>query len=175
MAPPEVRCASYDGSSYNQPHSTNGIWAPSERAPSGELDQRTQQLSLSYLFGPGWLLTGTHALLVMVQRLLLQGPLLLPLMLEGNQVVPLLLQLPLKSFRLPLLFQLLALVLLPRAGRAKRARDHMQPQCHAEHQQSMQWRQRETGDKQNSEKDTKYPQVTPGRTLVSTRNGSIQT
>lgn len=116
MAPPEVRCASYDGSSYNQPHSTNGIWAPSERAPSGELDQRTQQLSLSYLFGPGWLLTGTHALLVMVQRLLLQGPLLLPLMLEGNQVVPLLLQLPLKSFRLPLLFQLLALVLLPRAG-----------------------------------------------------------
>lgn len=59
--------------------------------------------------------------------------------------------------------------------KSKRTRDHMEPHCHAEHQQSMQWRQRETGDKQNAKKDTKYPQITPGRMLVSTQIMSIQT
>lgn len=92
-----------------------GFRAPSEQPPRGEPAWWTQHLLIPYLFGPGRLLAGTHALLVVVQWLLLQGPLLLSLMLEGDQVVSLLLQLPLKPFRLPLLFQLFALVFLPRA------------------------------------------------------------
>lgn len=54
----------------------------------------------------------------MVEGFLLCWPLVLPLLLllllQGHQVVPLLLELPLQPLRLPLLLQLLALVLLPR-------------------------------------------------------------
>lgn len=54
----------------------------------------------------------------MVERFLLCWPLVLPLLLllllQRDQVVPLLLELPLQPLRLPLLLQLLALILLLR-------------------------------------------------------------
>lgn len=75
-------------------------------------------LALPYLLGPRWLLAGIYPFFVMVEGFLLCRPLVLPLLLllllQGHQVVPLLLELPLQPLRLPLLLQLLALVLLPR-------------------------------------------------------------
>lgn len=88
MAPPEVKLSQW--AVFNSSALT-GFCAPSEGTHSGEPVQWTQQVFCPYLLGPGRLLTRTHALLVMVQWLLFQGPLLLPLMLEGNQIVPLLL------------------------------------------------------------------------------------
>lgn len=74
--------------------------------------------ALPYLLGPRWLLAGIYPFFVMVEGFLLCWPLVLPLLLllllQGHQVVPLLLELPLQPLRLPLLLQLLALVLLPR-------------------------------------------------------------
>lgn len=75
-------------------------------------------LALAYLLGPCWFLAGIYPFFVMVEGFLLCRPLVLPLLLllllEGDQVVPLLLELPLQPLRLPLLLQLLALILLPR-------------------------------------------------------------
>lgn len=76
----------------------------------------------TYLLGPCWLLARTHPFLVMVQWLLLHRPLLLPLMLEGNQVVSLLLQLSLQSFCLSLFFQLFAFIFLSGPGKRSKER-----------------------------------------------------
>jgi hypothetical protein len=101
-------------------------------------------LLLTYLLGPCWLLTGTHPLLVMVQWLLLYGPLLLPLMLKGNQIVSLLLKLSLQPFCLSLFFQLFALIFLPRSGRRSKVKATLLPGNHWVVQRSMQWRQNGT-------------------------------
>ena len=78
----------------------------------------TTLLALAYLLGPRWFLAGIYPFFVMVEGFLLCRPLVLPLLLllllQGDQVVPLLLELPLQPLRLPLLLQLLALILLPR-------------------------------------------------------------
>lgn len=88
-----------------------------ETSPHGNT-QTTTLLALAYLLGPCWLLTGIYPFFVMVEWFLLCWPLVLPLLLllllQGHQVVPLLLELPLQPLRLPLLLQLLALILLPR-------------------------------------------------------------
>ena len=82
----------------------------------------TTLLALAYLLGPRRLLAGIYPFFVMVEGFLLCRPLVLPLLLllllQGDQVVPLLLELPLEPLRLPLLLQLLALVLLPRRKRS---------------------------------------------------------
>lgn len=66
-----------------------------------------------YLFGPGRFVAGIDRVLVVIELLLLGRPrFLLLLLLEGNQVRSLLLELPLKPLRLPLLLQLLPLILL---------------------------------------------------------------
>lgn len=156
-APLEVKRGSHDGLSLNSSAAV-GFCVPSKGTHSGQPGQWTRQVFLPYLFGPCRLLTGTHALFVMVQRLLLQRPLLLPLVLEGNQVVSLLLQLPLQPFCLSLFLQLFALIFLPRAGRAKKSCDHRAPQHHTKQQQNKQWRQNRTENKQNSKKGKGCPQ-----------------
>lgn len=71
----------------------------------------------SHLFGPGGFVAGVHRVLVVIELLLLgRSRFLLLLLLEGNQVCPLLLELPLKPLRLPLLLQLLPLILLQPMG-----------------------------------------------------------
>lgn len=78
----------------------------------------TTLLALAYLLGPRWFLAGIYPFFVMVEGFLLCRPLVLPLLLllllQGDQVVPLLLELPLQPLCLPLLLQLFALILLPR-------------------------------------------------------------
>lgn len=75
----------------------------------------------AHLLGPGRLVGGVDHVLVVVQLLLLGLPgLLLLLLLQGHQVGPLLLQLPLEPLRLTLLLDLLALVLLPGGGGGQR-------------------------------------------------------
>lgn len=75
-------------------------------------------LTPAYLLGPCWLLAGIYPFFIMVERFLLCWPLVLPLLLllllQGDQVVSLLLELPLQPLCLPLLLQLLAFILLPR-------------------------------------------------------------
>lgn len=70
----------------------------------------------SYLLSPGWLVVGAGRLVFVVVQLLLvlrrARRLLLLLLLQGHQVRPLLLQLPLQALGLPLLLDLLPLVLL---------------------------------------------------------------
>lgn len=69
----------------------------------------------SYLFGPGGFVAGVARVLVVIELLLLgRSRVLLLLLLEGNQVSSLLLELSLKPLRLPLLLQLLPLILLQR-------------------------------------------------------------
>lgn len=83
-----------------------------------KLHARHALLAHAYLLGPRWFLTGIYPFFVMVEWFLLCWslvlPLLLLLLLQGHQVVPLLLELPLQPLCLPLLLQLLALILLPR-------------------------------------------------------------
>lgn len=72
-----------------------------------------------HLFGPGRLVVRVDDVFVVVQLFLLGLPgllLVLLLLLQGHQVGPLLLQLPLQPLRLPLLLDLLTLVLLRRRG-----------------------------------------------------------
>lgn len=83
-----------------------------------QLQARHALFACAYLLGPRWFLAGIYPFFVMVEWFLLRWslvlPLLLLLLLQGHQVVPLLLELPLQPLCLPLLLQLLALILLPR-------------------------------------------------------------
>lgn len=71
--------------------------------------------SVVYLFGPAGLVVAARRLVLVVVQLLLvrrRARRLLLLLLQGHQVRPLLLQLPLQPLRLTLLLDLLPLVLL---------------------------------------------------------------
>lgn len=73
-----------------------------------------------YLFGPGGFVAGVDRVLVVIELLLLgRSRFLLLLLLEGNQVRSLLLELSLKPLRLPLLLQLLPLIFLHREKHGK--------------------------------------------------------
>lgn len=81
-----------------------------DQSPAGS---SVLQLRVFYLFGPGGFVAGVDRVLVVIELLLLsRSRLLLLLLLEGNQVRSLLLELSLQPLGLPLLLQLLPLILL---------------------------------------------------------------
>lgn len=88
-----------------------------------------------YLFGPGRFVTRVDRVFVVVQLFFVSRPWLLLLLLQRDQVGPLLLQLPLQPFSLTLLLQLLPFIFLDTTeneNEVKRARfeGHMKQMLH---------------------------------------------